>query len=408
LTEINLFGHVGWDITVNSVSERLKDVDKGDDLTVNLFSFGGEVYEALAVYGYLAEYNPIIKIVGMAASAASVIALAGKKILIEKNAYMLIHNPWTYAVGDEDDLDKAKDRLKILKNTLLDMYERQTGLNRDVLSDIMDEDNPLSAKDALGYNLVDEIYEAKQDEEEAMDKLQNLLILNSMRRIYDKSYKNNSNVSNNGANVMIELNKLKANVATIEAQVNAADPVDGMLKPIIDVTQLLHDQNQLITEHEELQNNFNDKESENTKLKAEIADLKKKNDEHEVDNILIRNKAKFLPADEAGLKDELMALRQLPAKAKLSNGKTLFENRVEQLEAQPESRNNLMQPTRHAQQKPDPDLNADEPIDFATADWSDPEVEDAANKAALAMVKEGKADSYEIAIDSLRAGGQDA
>lgn len=100
------------------------------DITVFINSPGGDCVAAAQIYNMLMEYNGnvTIKIDGIAASAASVIAMAGTKVLMSPVSLMMIHNPLTVAIGDSEEMKKAIDMLSEVKESIINAYELKTGL----------------------------------------------------------------------------------------------------------------------------------------------------------------------------------------------------------------------------------------------------------------------------------------
>ena len=132
---------------------------KGRNLTVWLNSPGGDVFAASQIYTALMEHkgDVTIKIDGVAASAASVIAMAGTKTLMAPTAILMIHNPWTVAMGEAKDLEHMIDVLGEVKETILNAYELKTGMQRAKISRLMDDETWMNAKKALSEGFIDGI-----------------------------------------------------------------------------------------------------------------------------------------------------------------------------------------------------------------------------------------------------------
>ena len=103
------------------------------DVVIWLNSPGGDCIAASQIYAMLMDYkgNVTVKIDGVAASAASVIAMAGTKVLMAPTAMMMVHNPSTIAVGDQEDMQKAMDMLAEVKESIINAYEIKTNLSRE-------------------------------------------------------------------------------------------------------------------------------------------------------------------------------------------------------------------------------------------------------------------------------------
>lgn len=132
---------------------------KGKNLTIWLNSPGGDVFAASQIYTALMEHkgDVTIKIDGVAASAASVIAMAGTRTLMAPTAILMIHNPWTVAMGEAKDLEHMIDVLGEVKETILNAYELKTGMQRAKISRLMDDETWMNAKKALSEGFIDGI-----------------------------------------------------------------------------------------------------------------------------------------------------------------------------------------------------------------------------------------------------------
>lgn len=142
------------------------------DITVWINSPGGDVFAAAQIYNMLMEYagNVTVRIDGIAASAASVIAMAGTTVEISPVGMMMIHNPSTVAVGDAKEMQAAIAMLSETKESILNAYELKTGLDRAVLSDYMDSECWMNAKKAVELGFADRILfedDAKEMEQAA-------------------------------------------------------------------------------------------------------------------------------------------------------------------------------------------------------------------------------------------------
>ena len=137
------------------------------DIEVWLDSPGGDVMAATQIYNMLKNYKGkvTVKIDSLAASAASVVAMAGDEILMSPLSLMLIHNPLTVAAGNVDDMQKAIDMLDEVKQSIINAYELKTGLSRAKISHLMDCETWLSAKKAVELHFADGILFGKNEAE---------------------------------------------------------------------------------------------------------------------------------------------------------------------------------------------------------------------------------------------------
>ena len=131
-------------------------------VTVVINSYGGDCVAAAQIYNMLAEYpHPVtVKIDGIAASAASVIAMAGNTVLMSPVACMMIHNPATVAMGDHTDMEKAIQMLDAVKDSIVNAYTLKTGLDRKQISRMMDAETWMDATKAVELGFADGVIQA--------------------------------------------------------------------------------------------------------------------------------------------------------------------------------------------------------------------------------------------------------
>ena len=131
------------------------------NITVYINSYGGDCVAAAQIYNMLTNYNGkvTIKIDGIAASAASVIAMAGDKVLMSPVSVIMIHNPLTMVCGDHKEMEKAIDMLAEVKESIINAYEYKTGLSRAKLSHLMESETWMNANKAVELGFADGISE---------------------------------------------------------------------------------------------------------------------------------------------------------------------------------------------------------------------------------------------------------
>ena len=139
------------------------------DITVWINSPGGDCVAAAQIYNMLMDYpgNVTVKIDGIAASAASVIAMAGTKVLMSPVSMLMIHNPMTVAFGDSGEMQKAIEMLASVKDSIINAYEIKTGLSRAKLSHLMDAETWMDANKAVELGFADEVMKRSSEEEDA-------------------------------------------------------------------------------------------------------------------------------------------------------------------------------------------------------------------------------------------------
>ena len=128
-------------------------------VTIWLNSPGGDCVAASQIYAMLMDYkgSVTVKIDGIAASAASVVAMAGTNVLMAPTAMMMIHNPMTIAFGNHDDMEKAIAMLDEVKESIINSYEIKTGMSRAKLSHLMDQETWMNANKAIELGFADDV-----------------------------------------------------------------------------------------------------------------------------------------------------------------------------------------------------------------------------------------------------------
>lgn len=131
------------------------------DITVWINSPGGDCFAAAQIYNMLRDYKGkvTVKIDGIAASAASVIAMAGDNVLVSPVSMIMIHNPATVAMGDHTEMQKAIEMLDSVKDSIIDAYALKTGLSRNKLSQLMDNETWMDSTEAVKLGFADSVIE---------------------------------------------------------------------------------------------------------------------------------------------------------------------------------------------------------------------------------------------------------
>lgn len=186
--EIELYGYISeyswWDddITPAMFKDDLNKAGQGGPVTVRINSGGGDVFAASVMRSILVEYpgKVTVRVDGLAASAATVVATAGDVVRMQDTAYWMIHDPIGLAWGNIEELKQMLDTLKTVKNGILDAYQTRTGMNREKLSKMMTDETWFSASEAKEVGFIDEVIGEKAPKavESVMDRA---AILNSLR-----------------------------------------------------------------------------------------------------------------------------------------------------------------------------------------------------------------------------------
>ena len=180
--EVKVYGEIVnipcWDgdVSANSLKREIDKYPNAKKISVRINSPGGDVFEAQAIYNILKNHPAEVEvhIDALAASAATLIASAGNKIIMYNNALFMIHNPWTWATGEEKDFIKKANLLATIKETLLNVYETHATATREEISNMMNEETWLTADEALSYGLIHEVVPCKAKEED-VEEVQNFV-----------------------------------------------------------------------------------------------------------------------------------------------------------------------------------------------------------------------------------------
>ena len=199
--ELMLYGDIAesfWGDTISAkeVTEYLADLDV-ENIDVYINSNGGVVDTAIAINNALKRHKAkvTVNIDGIAASAATLITCAGDIVRMPKNALFMIHNPSTIAMGDSEEMRKQADVLEKYKNSITETYLQKVNIDKEKLSELMDNETWLNAEEALEYGFIDEITENTD-----IQVVENKVISNNMvfNMAEFKNFNVDKNIKNNG------------------------------------------------------------------------------------------------------------------------------------------------------------------------------------------------------------------
>lgn len=161
--EISIYDEIGfWGVTAQSFSKDLKALGGNlKQINLHIHSPGGDVFDGIAIYNLLKNHpaNVTVYIDGLAASMASVIAMAGNEVIMPENAMMMIHKPWGIQGGDADDMRKYADLLDKVENTLIPAYASKTGKTPEELAEMLSAETWLNGKECVEQGFADKLAE---------------------------------------------------------------------------------------------------------------------------------------------------------------------------------------------------------------------------------------------------------
>lgn len=160
--EIFIYDDIGdsWDgTTAKGFAKELKGLGAVKELRVYINSAGGSVFDGVAIFNQLTRHKArkVVQVDGLAASIASVIAMAGDEIAIAANGMMMIHDPWAFALGTAAEMRKMADSLDKVGETILGTYARRTGGDEAEIKAMMADETWLTAEEALELGFADTI-----------------------------------------------------------------------------------------------------------------------------------------------------------------------------------------------------------------------------------------------------------
>jgi ATP-dependent Clp endopeptidase proteolytic subunit ClpP len=153
----------GFGVSAKSFLNDMRAV-KGDTINLSINSPGGDVFAGVAIYNALRSSGKKVnvKVLGLAASAASLIAMAGDEIEMPENAMMMIHNPWSFAMGDADELRATADVLDKIGGSLVGTYAARTGKDEDEIKALLDAETWMTAQEAVDMGFATKVTPALQ------------------------------------------------------------------------------------------------------------------------------------------------------------------------------------------------------------------------------------------------------
>lgn len=161
-------GFLSPGVTAKSIDAILRHIGRDKDVTVNINSPGGMMFEGFAIYNLLRNHRGAIKVnvLGIAASAASVIAMAGDEIVMNRGAQMMVHNPAACACGDYRFFERTSTTLKGFRDSALEIYEARTQLPAAKLRKMLDDETFMTAQAAVDNGFADAVSEIPTREED--------------------------------------------------------------------------------------------------------------------------------------------------------------------------------------------------------------------------------------------------
>jgi ATP-dependent Clp protease, protease subunit len=168
--ELLLYEYIGYDwwtdggMTAKRFDTELRNLGSPARLTVRINSPGGDVWDGLSIFNMLSQFQAATTVVieGLAASIASVIAMAGDRVQASEMSQMMIHDAWTIVAGNEQDLREMADVLAKIDQQIADTYAKRSGRPAEEFRQLQNKDTYLTAEEAFGLGLVDEVISTRK------------------------------------------------------------------------------------------------------------------------------------------------------------------------------------------------------------------------------------------------------
>jgi len=157
--DLYMYDIIGWPCVSGMDLVDLIGKVKGDTITLHLNSPGGDVFEGFTIFNILRNSGKKITTVvdGLAASAASYIAMAGSEVIMAENALMMIHDPWTFSIGNAAELRKDAEILDKIKEGILNTYSTRANIDKEEVANMMADETWMTASEAVDQGFADSI-----------------------------------------------------------------------------------------------------------------------------------------------------------------------------------------------------------------------------------------------------------
>ena len=235
VTDVYLFNDIGtFGISAQSFVEEIKEYED-KELAIHINSLGGEVFDGMAIYSIIQrrKAKTTVYIEGIAASIASVIALAADEVIMSENSLLMIHNAWGGTQGDASEMRKQADVLDKISNEIAEIYVKKTHLPYDEIVRMMSEETWLTAEEAVALGFVDSISEpikvaAKYDVSKfkniTMEKVEKTLNINNKKKIkMTEELKSWFNSKVDGIIAKVKDSDVEQSVESVDVNITLAD-----------------------------------------------------------------------------------------------------------------------------------------------------------------------------------------
>jgi ATP-dependent Clp protease protease subunit len=229
----------GDEVTPKDFKADLDGLGNISDLNVYINSGGGDVFAGQAIYSMLKRHNATVNVYvdGLAASIASIIAMAGDKVIMPKNAMLMVHNPWTGGMGNANDFRKLADDLDKIGESLIAVYQDKTGMDKEKIIELLDAETWMTAEEAVANGFADEIEEDKQIAASINDKTFAINGLNVDISRFKNFRKDKLTPSNKLDEIENKVNSLEKTVSGLKIS-DIVNSIEGLKEMIISQSKI--------------------------------------------------------------------------------------------------------------------------------------------------------------------------
>jgi ATP-dependent protease ClpP protease subunit len=162
--EIILYGDIGFDVRAADFARELRALGRPEQIDLRINSYGGDVFDGVAIHSLLEASGSrvVVHVDGMAASAASVVAMAGDEVRIVEAGFLMIHDAWMIAAGNAVAMRQAAERLEAVSAQMAGIYQRRTGKELAQIREWMAEEREFSAADAVAAGFATSVVEGRR------------------------------------------------------------------------------------------------------------------------------------------------------------------------------------------------------------------------------------------------------
>lgn len=197
---------ISWNSSIYDFNYKMRSVKEDEDITLEINSYGGDVFLGIDIMNTLRGHKGKVTVVitGIAASAASVMAMGADVIKMYSNTQLMVHNAWTVARGNAKDFRKVADDLDSIGESVLASYTHR--VDEDTVKRLLDEETYMSAAKAKEYGFIDEILETKAEEVESE------MFSNKAKEFNNSLYEKDGHLENKVVDLEIEIARLKEQI----------------------------------------------------------------------------------------------------------------------------------------------------------------------------------------------------